>query len=194
MWLPKPFLTPVKIRIFGPLRQNLAFSQNISIFGPFGLRAHQKPMRTRCQGGFSITWVPTLLLPPVRIRIFGPKKPNLVQNMHFWSFWAKYWHFWPIWSHVRPKNNANKVLRCFSVMWVPKLLLSRVRITIFCPKTTKLYPKLAFLVILGKALLAHLVPCWWFWRTGCISQDIYSLYVYLGKGSKKKPTFFRKKS
>ena len=29
------------------------------------------------------------------------KGPNLVQNMYFWSFWAKYWHFWPILSHAR---------------------------------------------------------------------------------------------
>ena len=26
-------------------------------------------------------WVPNLLLPPVKIMIFGPKRPNLVQNM-----------------------------------------------------------------------------------------------------------------
>ena len=40
--------------------------------------------------------------------------------------------------------------------------------------------KLAFLVILGQALPAHLVPCWWvgwwLWRAGCISQDTYLLY------------------
>ena len=38
-------------------------------------------MRTRCLGGFSDTWVPKLLLPPVKIRILGPKRPNLAQNM-----------------------------------------------------------------------------------------------------------------
>ena len=46
---------------------------------------------------------------------------------------------------------------------------------------TKFGPKLAFLVILGQALPAHLVPCWWVgWllcRAGCISQDTYFLYV-----------------
>ena len=47
--------------------------------------------------------------------------------MHFWSFWAKYWHFLPISSHARPKSNANKV-----PMWVPKLLLSPLKI--FAPK------------------------------------------------------------
>ena len=39
------------------------------------------------------------------------KRPNLVQNMQFWSFWAKYCHFLQILSNVRPKNNVNKVTR-----------------------------------------------------------------------------------
>ena len=69
-------------------------------------------------------------------------------------------------------------------MWVTKLLISPVKIRIFCPKTTKFGPKLGFLFILGQALLAHLVPCWWvgwwLWCAGCISQDTYLLYhVYL---------------
>ena len=41
-------------------------------------------------------------------------------------------------------------------MWVTKLLISQVKIRIFCP-TTKFGPKLAFLFILGQALLAHLM-------------------------------------
>ena len=39
------------------------------------------------------------------------KQPNLVQNLHFWLFWAKYYHFLHILSNVRPKNNVNKVPR-----------------------------------------------------------------------------------
>ena len=62
------------------------------------------------------------------------------------------------------------------LMWVPKPLLSPVKIRIFCPKTTKFGPKLAYLVVLSH----HLVPCWWagwwLWHTGCISQDTYLLY------------------
>ena len=65
-------------------------------------------------------------------------------------------------------------------MWVPKLLLFPVIIRISCPKMTKFGPKVAFLVIFGQALPAHLVPCWWLgwwlWRGGCISQDTYLLY------------------
>ena len=64
-------------------------------------------------------------------------------------------------------------------MWVTKLLISPVKKRIFCPKTTKFGPKLAFLVTLGQALLAHLVPCWWLWPASCISQDTYLLYILL---------------
>ena len=39
-------------------------------------------------------------------------------------------------------------------MWLPKLLVSPVKIRIFCQKTTKFSSKLAFLVILSQALPA----------------------------------------
>ena len=65
-------------------------------------------------------------------------------------------------------------------MWVTKLLISEVKKRIFCPKTTKFGPKLAFLVNLGQAMQVYSVPCWWvgwwLWRVGCISQDTYLLY------------------
>ena len=70
----------------------------------------------------------------------------------------------------------------FSVMWATKLLISPVKKRIFCPKTTKFGPELAFLVNLGQAMQAYSVPCWWvrwwLWRAGCISQDTYLLYFY----------------
>ena len=65
-------------------------------------------------------------------------------------------------------------------MQVTKLLISPVKKKIFCPKTTKFGPKLAFLVNLGQAMQPYSVPCWWvgwwLWRAGCISQDTYLLY------------------
>ena len=36
-------------------------------------------MRIRCLGGFSVMWVPKLLLPPVKIRIFGPNIDNPIE-------------------------------------------------------------------------------------------------------------------
>ena len=65
-----------------------------------------------------------------------------------------------------------------------KTLISPVKKRIFCPKTTKLGPKLAFLVNLGQAMQAYSVPCWWvgwwLWRAGCTSQDTYLLYCRIG--------------
>ena len=44
-------------------------------------------------------------------------------------------------------------------MWVKKLLIFPVEIRIFCPKTTKFGPKLAFLVDMGQAMQAYSMPC-----------------------------------
>ena len=122
---------------------------------------------------FSDVWVPKLLLPLQNIRTMPQKRPNLAKNMHFWSFWAKYWPFWSIWCHAWPNNNANKVPRWFSDMWVSELLLPPKIIRIFGPKTAIFAPKYAF--------LGTYRPCWliwcsvgrWLWRAGCISQDTY---------------------
>merc|ERR1711994_124841 len=115
-------------------------------------------MRTSCLGGSSVMLVPKLLLNPIKIRIFGPK---LVQNMHFWSFWAKYCHFLHILSNARPKTNVNKVPG-----WVFRYVGYKTfdfssKKRFFCPKTTKFGPKLAFLVIMGQILpfFAHFVQC-----------------------------------
>ena len=59
-------------------------------------------------------------------------------------------------------NQKTMWTRClggFSVMWVTKLLISPVKKRIFCPKTTKFGPKLAFLVNLGQAMQAYSMPC-----------------------------------
>ena len=67
MCVPKLSLTPVKIRIFG---QKLTFLPNIGIFGPFGLMADQKTMRTRCLGVFPLCGYQNFCFLP---RNFGPK-------------------------------------------------------------------------------------------------------------------------
>ena len=58
-------------------------------------------------------------------------------------------------------------------MWVTKLLISAVKIRIFCPKKSKFGPKMAFLFILGQTLPAHLVG-------GCGAQAV----------SRKTPIYF----
>ena len=34
-------------------------------------------------------WVTKILISPVKIRIFAQKRPNLAQNWHFWTIWAR---------------------------------------------------------------------------------------------------------
>ena len=43
----------------------------------------KKEMWTSCPGGFSIIWVQKLLLPPVRIRIFGLKTAKFGRKLAF---------------------------------------------------------------------------------------------------------------
>ena len=90
-----------------------------------------------------------LLLTPKKLGFLAPKRPNLVQNLHFWSFWAKYCHFLHILSNARPKTNLNKVPR-----WVFRYVGNKTfdfssKKRIFCPKTTQFGQKLAFLSIAG---------------------------------------------
>ena len=81
------------------------------------------------------------------------------------DFWPKNGQIWPktdifgqilaFLGHLVPCptiNNANKMPWWFPVTMIPKLLLPPVRIRIFCLKTAKLGPKLAFLVIFGQIL------------------------------------------
>ena len=80
--------------------------------------------------------VPIVLLPPQKHWIFGTFCPMPNQK----TMWT----------------------RCpggFSVMWVTKVLISPVKKRIFCPKTTKFGPKLAFLVNFGQAMQAYSMPC-----------------------------------
>ena len=110
------------------------------------------------------------------------KRPNLVQNMHIWSFWAKYCHFWHILSNARPKNNVNKVPR-----WVFRYVGNKTfdfssKKKDFMPKNDQIWPKIGIFGQFGPGhaglFSALLVGRWWLWRAGCISQDTYLLYFY----------------
>ena len=109
------------------------------------------------------------------ILYLAQKRPKLVQNMHFWSIWGKYWLFCPF---CQMPDQITMRTRCpcgFSVVWVTIFLISPVKIRIFCPKTTKFGPKLAFLVILS---FCHLVPCWrvcwWFVRGLYLARHLFT--------------------
>merc|ERR1712209_129906 len=74
---------------------------------------------------------------PQKLGYLAQKRPKLVQNLHFWLFWAKYCHFLHILSNARPKNNAHKVPR-----WVFHYVSNKTfdfssKKRIFCPETTE---------------------------------------------------------
>ena len=160
---PSTCWCPIKIRLFGPLTAQNCFWPNIGFFGPFDPMPDHKTMQTKCVGGFSFHWYQNFC-------IFG-------------HFGANTGIFGPFRPMPDQKTMRTRCLGWFSVIWVPKLLISSVKIRIFSPKTTNFGQKLAFLFILGQALPARLVPCWWvdwwLWRVGCISQDTYLLYCIL---------------
>ena len=98
MWLPKLLLTPIKTRIFGPqtakFGPKLAFWAKYWHFWPIWSHGRPKMMRIRCLCGFSVAWVPKLLLPPVRIRIFGPKTAKFGPKYAFLVILGQI-HCWP---------------------------------------------------------------------------------------------------
>ena len=168
---PKNWISGPKTAKFGP---KLAFWAKYQHFWPIWSSASPKKNANKLSGWFSVMLVPKLLLTPIKIRIFCPKRPNLVQNIYFWSFWAKYCHFCTFCPMSDQKPMWTRCLGGFSIMWVTKLLISPVKKGFFA----QFGPKLVFFC----PLQAHLVPSWWvgwwLWRAGCISQDTYLLYIY----------------
>ena len=148
MWVTKLLISPVKKGFFAQKRPNLAqnghFGPNIGIFGPFDLMRDQKTMQTSSLCGFLLCWYQNFYFLPYKLGCLAQKRPNLVQNMHFWSFQAKYWHFLHILSNARPKNNANKVLR-----WV--FCYAGNKTSAFSSKNQDFLPKLGIFVHFGPA-------------------------------------------
>ena len=106
-------------------------------------------------------WVPKLLLTPINIRIFCPKTAKIGPKYAFLViFGPNIAIMLHILSNARPKTNAYKVPRwVFRYVGNKTFDFSSKKKRIFCPKTTKFGPKLAFLVNLGQAMQASSVPC-----------------------------------
>ena len=105
--------------------------------------------------------VPKFLLPAPKKLDFGPKNGQIWPKT---GIFGQILAFWPIWYIARPKTMQTRCLGDFSVLWVPKLLITPIKMRIFGPKAAKFSPKLAFLAkywrigqILAK-YLANLVP------------------------------------
>ena len=98
-----------KIRIFGP---KLTFLPKYWLFWSIWSYAWPKNSANKVPRFFSARWVSKLSLPPVKIRMFGPKTTKRTisaQNMmHFWSFWVIYWPLWSIRCHVRPIKQCKR--------------------------------------------------------------------------------------
>ena len=104
--------------------------------------------------------VPKFLLPAPKNWILGPKTAKFGPKL---AFWAKYRHFCPIWSKAWPKNDANKLSRWFSVMLVPKLLLTPVKIRILAQKRPNLPQNMHFWLLWAKE--------WPFWSIWCYARS-----------------------
>merc|ERR1712004_308842 len=77
---------------------------------------------------------------PQKIGFRAQKRPILAQN---WHFGPNIGIFGPFDLMPDQKKNADKLSRWFSVMLVPKLLLTPIKIRIFGQKTAKFGPKYA---------------------------------------------------
>ena len=108
------------------------------------------------------------------------KRPNLVQNLHFWSFWAKYCHFSHLLSNARPKTIRTRCLGGFSVIWVTKLLISPVKKRIFCPKRPNFIqcPIGGSVGGCGARAVSRKTPIYFIEFTG-VGRAILSLYTLL---------------
>ena len=51
---------------------------------------------------------PKLFFLPKKLGFLAQKRPNLTQNMHLWSFWAKYWPIWSFWCHAQSKKQCEQ--------------------------------------------------------------------------------------
>merc|ERR1711874_641676 len=85
------------------------------------------------------------------------KRPNLVQNLHFWSFWAKYCHSLHILSNARPKNNVNKVPRWVFTYVGNKNFDFSSKKKDFLPKNNQIWPKTGIFGQFGPGLFSALL-------------------------------------
>ena len=110
----------------GQIWPKLAFLAKYQHFWPIWPHGRPKRMQTRCLGGFSVAWVPKLLLPPIRIRNFGPKTAKFGPKYAFLVILGQIWTFSPLFVPCPIKKQCEQG----ALIVVPKLLLSPVKIGI----------------------------------------------------------------
>merc|ERR1712141_936752 len=117
----------------------------------------QKTMRTSCVCGFLLCWYQNFYLLPLKLGYLAQKRPKLVQNMHFWSFWAKYCHFLHIFSNAQPKTNVNKVPRWVFCYVGDKTFDFSSKKKDFLPKNDQIWPKTGIFGQFGPGLFSALL-------------------------------------
>ena len=105
----------------GQIWPKLAFSAKYQHFWPVWSNAWPKNNADKLPKWFSVMLVPKLLLNPIKIRLFGPKMAKFGQKSSFLVILGQILAFLAHIVQCPTKNNADKLLRCFFVMWVPKL-------------------------------------------------------------------------
>ena len=95
---------------------------------------------------------------PLFLAVFGHSHVRRATTLNFGPISTK---LEGIVRAIKKMTQKDKLPRWFSVMLVPKLLLTPIKIRFFGPKTAKFGTKYAFLVILGQILpfFAHFVQC-----------------------------------
>ena len=91
-------------------------------------------------------WVTKLLISPVKNRIFCPKTAKFGPK---YAFLVILGQILPFFAHFVQCLTKKQQTRCLGAQVVTKLLISPVKKRIFCPKTTKFGPNLAFPFIAG---------------------------------------------
>ena len=117
-----------------------------------------------------------LLLPPVRIKIFGHKTGKFGPKYAFLVIFGQILAFFALFFNAWPKTNVNKV-----GMWVFRYMGNKTfdfssKKKDFLPKNDPIWPEIGIFVYFGPGLAGSFG--WWLWHAGCISQDTYLLYLY----------------
>ena len=145
------------------MTKNADFGPNLAVFGP----------KIQILGSKKHIFAPSGQLEPQWSMFKNQKWPKLVQNLHFWSFWAKYCHFFTFCPIPDQNTIWTRCLGGFSIMWVTKLLISLVKIRIFAqerPNLAQSWHFCSFWASLASSFGVLWWVGWWLWCAGAVTH------------------------